>query len=148
MKKLFSLVVIVVTISTTSFANVDPTPTDKKLTEALTRHFKNAETVNWVQSAQISTATFQFNGQYMSAHFDSDATLLGVSRNITTNDLPLSLRNKLASHLQTSWVTNAFEYATSDADAYYITLENAENTIILKGEAGSFSVYRKTSKAD
>jgi hypothetical protein len=148
MKKLLSLVAIVVAITTTSFANVDPVPTDKKFTEALTRHFKSAEGINWVQSAQVATATFQFNGQYISAHFDTDATLLGVSRNITTNDLPLSLRNKLASYLKTSWVTNAFEYASSDADSYYITLENADNTLILKGEAGSFSVYRKTSKED
>jgi hypothetical protein len=147
MKKLLSVATFLVVIITSSFASTDPVAADKKVSEAFGKYFAAAQSVTWNKSDKISTASFQINGEYLSAHFATDATMLGVSRNITTNDLPLNLRKDLSSYFEKYWITNAFEYATPISDSYYITIENADTKLILKGESGTFSIYKKTNKA-
>jgi hypothetical protein len=72
--------------------------------------------------------------------------MLGVSRNLSSNDLPFNLRMNLQSYFEKYWVTEAFEYATPASDSYYVTLENADVKLILKSESGVFQLYKKTIK--
>ena len=146
MKKLFFLTSILVLFITTSFANAGPTPDNKKVTDAFTKHFAAAQSVTWNQTAKISTANFELNGQYLAAHFSPDAKMLGVSRNLSSSDLPFNLRMNLQSYFEKYWVTEAFEYATPASDSYYVTLENADVKLILKSESGVFQFYKKTNK--
>ncbi|HMF70053.1 MAG TPA: hypothetical protein VK616_01185 [Flavitalea sp.] len=146
MKKLFSLTVILALFITTSFANEGPVPGDKKLTEAFSKYFAAAQSVTWNQTAKIATANFELNGQYLAAHFSPDAKMLGVSRNLSSSDLPFNLRMNLQSYFEKYWVTEAFEYATPASDSYYVTLENADSKLILKSESGRFYVYKKIVK--
>lgn len=146
MKKLFSLASILVLCMATSFANAGPTPDDKKVIDAFAKHFAAAQSVTWNQTAKISTANFELNGQYLAAHFSPDAKMLGVSRNLSSNDLPFNLRMNLQSYFEKYWVTEAFEYATPASDSYYVTLENADVKLILKSESGIFQLYKKNIK--
>ena len=146
MKKLIALTASMIMIATISFANDGAAPKDQRISENFNKHFAVAESVNWTYNQQFATANFIMNGQSMAAHFAPDAKMLGVSRNITTNELPMNLIRNLKQQLKNSWVTDVFEYATPDSDAYYVTIENADSKIILKSSDGQFYTYKKTAK--
>lgn len=148
MKKLLSLSLAFTFFMATSFATEDRGAADKKVADAFTRHFAAAQSITWNKASDITTATFVLDGQYLAAHFSPDAKMLGVSRNIVSTELPLNLGHDLKSYVAKYWITDVFEYATPDSDAYYVTLENADYKLILKSDAGSFVIYKKTSKVD
>lgn len=146
MKKLITLAVSILMITGISFANDGNAPKNQKISDNFNKHFSVAESVNWTYNQQFATANFIMNGQNMAAHFSPDAKLLGISRNITTNELPMKLFGNLKQHMKNSWVTEVFEYATPDSDIYYVTIENADSKIILKSTDGQFYTFKKTVK--
>ncbi|RYF98820.1 MAG: hypothetical protein EOO02_18155 [Chitinophagaceae bacterium] len=158
MKKLLSLLAVSVLVITSSFASTNPSNEEngiaatttvvanKETTASFTKHFKTAENVSWSKSADFSTASFKINGEYLSAHFSPDSKMLGVSRNITRNELPMTLGRELNDYMKKYWITSMFEYATHGEDNYYVTLENADKKIILKSEGGNFTEYKQTKK--
>ena len=146
MKKLFSLTLSVLLIAATSFATPGNEPANKRITETFTKIFSAAESVQWEQSSSFTKAQFQLNGAYLSAWFTPEADFMGVSRNLTSTQLPLHLMADLKKNYSQYWITELFEYASTGASDYYVTVENAEKTIILKGNMNGFSVYKKTAK--
>ena len=144
MKKLLSLLPVLLIISATSFATPAPDPANKKVTETFIKLFANAESVQWQQTSTFIKAQFQLNGTHLSAYFTPDAEFMGVSRNLTSTQLPLYLLADLKKNYSQYWITELFEYASADADDYYVTLESAEKTIILKGNMNGFSVFKKS----
>lgn len=146
MKKLITLAVSIMMITGISFANDGTAPKNQKISENFNKHFSVAESVNWTYNQQFATANFMMNGQNMAANFSPDARLLGISRNITTNELPMKLFGNLKPHMKNSWVTEVFEYATPDSDVYYVTIENADSRTILKSTDGQFYTFKKTVK--
>ncbi|HTE25380.1 hypothetical protein [Flavitalea sp.] len=146
MKKLFSLLTVSLVFIATTFANTEPVPANKKLTETFTKHFSAAQSVSWNQVAMITTANFIWDGQYLAAHFSPDAKMLGISKNVAVTDLPLNMNLELRSYFEKYWISDIFEYATPGSDAYYVTLENADSKLVLKSEGGAFQVYKKSPK--
>jgi hypothetical protein len=147
MKKLSSLLAALVVFVASSFANTDPEPANQKLSAALTKHFSTAQSITWNQAAMITTASFILDGQYLAAHFSPEAKMLGISKNVAANDLPLNMRLELTSYFDKYWVSDIFEYATPGSDAFYVTLENSDSKLVLKSEGGAFQVFKKTTKA-
>src|SRR5688500_11990762 len=146
MKKLLSLLPVLLIFAATSFATPASDPSSKKVTETFTKLFAAAQSVQWQQTSTFMKAQFQVNGLYLSAYFTPDAEFMGVSRNLTSTQLPLHLLADLKKNYSQYWITELFEYATANADDYYVTLESADKTIILKGNMNGFTIFKKTVK--
>lgn len=147
MKKLTSFVLATLLFATTTFATENISDKNQQMQLDFNKHFATATSVTWSTAGTLTTVNFQINGQHLSAHYSPDAKMLGVSRNIVSSDLPLSLQKELRPYLATYWITEAFEYATHGTDDYYVVLENADVKLILKNEAGEFYTYKKELKA-
>lgn len=61
--------------------------------------------------------------------------------------LPKPLQTSLKKELQGVWITGLFAVSINGYNTYYVTLENADATIVLKS-AGSkkWAIYRKAEK--
>ena len=145
MKKLIMLLAI--TISTLSaFANDEKI--NQKVLHVFQTEFTTAKDVRWVTTSDYVKAEFLFNDQHVNAFYTMDGELLGITRNITSLDLPMNLQTGLKKSYADFWISDLFEVTRSDSTGYYITLENAENVIVLKASADNeWSVFKKTRKA-
>ena len=145
MKKVIMLLAI--TISTLSaFATEEKV--NQKVLHAFQSEFTSAKDVKWVTTPDYFKAEFLFNDQHVSAFYNTDGELLGITRNITSLDLPMNLQTGLKKSYADFWISDLFEVTRSDSTGYYITLENAESVIVLKASADNeWSVFKKTRKA-
>src|SRR5215213_7517365 len=57
--------------------------------------FTGAKEVRWIENADYYKADFIFNGQYVAAFYSVTGDLMGVSRHISSLDLPQTLQTKL-----------------------------------------------------
>jgi hypothetical protein len=84
----------------------------------------------------------------MNAYYTPDGELMAVTRNIVREQLPLKLLMELKQNYSTYWISDLFEVVNESGDHYYITLENGDETLILKAKAHkSWKLYQKTVKS-
>ncbi len=145
MKKI--IIILAVLISTTSaFAGEENVAT--KVLNAFKTEFNTAKEVEWTVGSNYYKAAFVYNEKHVFAYYNEEGELLGLTRYLSSDDLPLNLQNNLKKSYSKYWISDLFEVAKSDGTAYYITLEDADTKIVLKASAESdWSVYQKTRKA-
>lgn len=145
MKKI--IMILAVLISTTSaFAGEENVAT--KVLNAFKTEFNTAKEVEWTVGSNYYKAAFVYNEKHVFAYYNEEGELLGLTRYLSSDDLPLNLQNNLKKSYSKYWISDLFEVAKSDGTAYYITLEDADTKIVLKASAESdWSVYQKTRKA-
>lgn len=145
MKKI--IMILAVLISTTSaFASEENVAT--KVLNAFKTEFNTAKEVEWTVGSNYYKAAFVYNEKHVFAYYNEEGELLGLTRYLSSDDLPLNLQNNLKKSYSKYWISDLFEVAKSDGTAYYITLEDADTKIVLKASAESdWSVYQKTRKA-
>ena len=84
---------------------------------------------------------------YVNAFYNTEGELMGLTRNITSLELPMNLQASLKKSYEDFWISDLFEITRSNTTGYYITLENADAKIVLKATAGEdWSVYKKVKK--
>lgn len=139
--------ILAVLISTTSaFASEENVAT--KVLNAFKTEFNTAKEVEWTVGSNYYKAAFVYNEKHVFAYYNEEGELLGLTRYLSSDDLPLNLQNNLKKSYSKYWISDLFEVAKSDGTAYYITLEDADTKIVLKASAESdWSVYQKTRKA-
>ncbi|MBL7708536.1 MAG: hypothetical protein JNJ86_05665 [Chitinophagaceae bacterium] len=143
MKKI--ILMLAITISTLSaFAGEEVNP---RVLASFKSEFASAKEVAWTVTADYFKAEFTFNGQYVNAFYNTDGELMGLTRNITSLELPMNLQASLKKSYEDFWISDLFEITRSNNTGYYITLENADTKIVLKATAGEdWSVYKKVKK--
>ena len=110
--------------------------------------FKNASEVSWKVTNQFYKAEFSLNGQYVSAYYNESATLIAVTRNINSFQLPITLQNKLKSSYESYWISDLFEYSDDSGTSYYVTIEDGDTKTTLKSNGtADWSVYQKQRKS-
>ena len=133
---------------TSTFANTsNDAVKNYKAASAFKREFTQAQDVKWEEAKEYTKATFKLNDQIMVAYYSNTGVFLGVTRNITTSQLPLNLLNDVKKNHTKSWITDLFEITTDAETSYYITLEDADQTLVLKS-VGSYgwSTFKKEKK--
>jgi hypothetical protein len=144
MKKIFVVLAMLLTVS--AFAGEDKV--SPKVLEAFNQDFVSAQQVEWTAGPDFYKASFAMNGQQVFAYYRANGDLLGLTRNISTAQLPLQLQGKLKKNYDGYWVSGLFELANTDGTSYYITLENADIKMVLKSSNGdNWTVFQKSSKA-
>ena len=129
------------------FANTNDEVKNNKAATAFKKDFSQAQEVKWENGKQYVKATFKMNEQVMTAYYTPAGDLLGITRNVTTSQLPINLIADLKKNYKNVWVSDLFEITSNDETNYYITLEDADQTIVLKS-TGSYgwTSYKKEKK--
>jgi hypothetical protein len=123
--------------------NVTPT-----VLNSFNNEFSTAKEVEWTVGSDYYKAAFTFNGNHVFAFYNKDGELLGLTRYISSLDLPINLQKDLKKDYSSYWITDLFEVANSEGTNYYITLESAEKKIVLRSAGGNnWTTFKKISKA-
>jgi hypothetical protein len=147
MKKI-SLMILTLLIG---FCSISYANDNDKVTRAILlsfqQDFKDATQVSWSETSSCFKATFMLEGQTTYAYYDKkDASLIAITRNILSNQLPLNLQQQLRSKMKEGWLANLFEVASGGETYYYATVESDENTSVYK--SSGFSDWSLASKTD
>jgi hypothetical protein len=146
MKKRILIFALMLTGFSYSFAN----PTDgisKKVVAAFNEHFSNAHNIQWERKNNYLVATFSMNTDVMFAYYNVNGELMGVTRNILSDKLPIYQLISLKKNYSGYWISDLFEVNMNNATAYYITLENADEKLVLKSSDNKeWEVYSKEEK--
>jgi hypothetical protein len=151
MKRRFTTVLVVVLLTITStFANTNNNKTEnvnQRVESSFNKHFSDAEQVSWTRVDKLYKAQFTLHGRVMYAVMDEDGTLVGAYRNILSTQLPIPLMNQLKDEYNDYWISALFEVAKENETSYYVTVENKDQSLILKSENGdSWTTFSKVRK--
>jgi len=148
MNKLFLSIATMLMMGFSAFAANNDGIVNQQALRAFKKDFANASNISWEQKDTYTKATFTLNGQVLHAYYGTNGDLQAVVRNITSDQLPISLLTELKKEYTEYWITDLFEIASDDQTSYYVTLENSEKKIVLKSQGANFwSVFSKEKKA-
>jgi hypothetical protein len=118
-----------------------------EITTSFNKDFVSATNVSWNKQKDFTKATFTMNNQVMFAYYDESGNLIASARNILSEQLPINLMNDLKKGYGNYWISELFEMDRDGQASYYITLENADETLILKSSSSnSWSTYKRSKK--
>lgn len=153
MKKIIMTVLIAMSSVSAVFAGRTPAfggeeKINARVLDAFNKEFRTAKEISWTVAENYYEATFVYNDEYISAYYNTDGELIGLTRNISLGYLPLTLQNDLMKNYKDYWVSGLFEVNKDSGTSYYITVEDADSKIVLRATDGiSWSVHRKVKKA-
>jgi hypothetical protein len=143
MKKIIIAAAMFVSLS--AFANEEKV--SPKVLNAFNTEFTSAQEVQWTATTDYYKASFDMNGVKVSAYYNLDGELMGLTRNISSAQLPVRLQESLKKNYGTYWISDLFEVANNNGTTYYVTLENGEKKVVLTSSNGSeWSKYKKDRK--
>jgi hypothetical protein len=145
MKPLFILLTVISSLfANNSFATEDINPV---VIKSFQRTFKEATEANWTVIENMYRVRFSLSTQYITAYYDERGTLLSVTRNISSFQLPVLLQAEIKRTYVNYWISDLYEVSSDNGTSYYVTLENADMKIVLKSiNHAGWSVYEKSSK--
>ena len=145
-KSILILAMLLTTIVGSSFAN--RTDDNKNRAAAsFKQDFASAKEVTWEASKEVVKATFKLNDQVMFAYYTESGELMAVVRNMVSGQLPINLLTNLKKNYQGFWITDLFEVSASNESSYYVTLESADNVVVLKSSGlNKWEVFQREKR--
>jgi len=146
MKKFFAIALLSLSIGTGAFAN-----TTEAVSKTVTNHFKadftNATNVSWTSGDSYTKASFTMDGKKMEAFYNTQGEVIGTSSNVGLDELPVNAKRTLAKKFTGYTVTEAIHFDGVEENAYYISLENDKEAVILKvGDNNQVVNFKRTKK--
>jgi ABC-type enterochelin transport system ATPase subunit len=118
-----------------------------EITTSFNKDFASATNVSWNKQKNFTKATFTMSNQVMFAYYDENGSLIASARNILSEQLPINLMNDLKKGYSNYWISELFEMDKEGQASYYVTLENADETLILRSSSSnSWSTYKRSKK--
>lgn len=147
MKKHFLTLAIAMFVTLGSLFANGTEEVNQKVVSSFNKEFKLAKNVEWEISKDLYKATFNMNEQVLFAFFTKDGEMLAVSRNLSSSQLPIQLASSLKNDYCDFWISDLFELSSKSETGYYVTIENADQKVILKSYGvNGWQVYRKEKK--
>ena len=138
---------LAIALSSIAATATETTVANNDVNQAFNKQFGHASEVKWSRSESYFKAEFVYNLQHLTAFYESDGTMIGVARNISSFDLPLNLQMSLRKEYSNRWITELVEMNTEAGTEYYVTMTNADTKLTLKANtATGWSSYKKTVK--
>ena len=131
MKKALLILAISFGVVSASFANES---INARAEQSFKKEFAQAKDVKWQRSGDMAKATFTLNERVLFAYYSQEGELVAITRNITTDQLPITLLNSLKKNYSDFWITDLFEMVSGGQTSYYITVENADSKVVLKSD--------------
>jgi pyruvate/2-oxoacid:ferredoxin oxidoreductase beta subunit len=147
MKKMMLALAMMFTI-TMSYAFTGEDAISKQVLATFKQNYAAATDVVWTAGNEYYKVAFTMNEQRLFAYYNTQGEFMAITRNISSVQLPLNLQSSLKKSYSNYWISDLFEMAGNAATGYYVTLENADATIVLKSTDGSdWTVFTKTKKS-
>jgi len=141
------IITLAIALSSLS-SNAGEVNVSAKVLDAFNTQFNTAKEVTWTSGSNFYKAAFLFNGQHVFAFYNLDGELLGLTRYLSSLDLPMALQADLKKDYANFWIADLFEVSNDEGTHYYITVENANETRILKSDSNNdWKVYQKLTKS-
>lgn len=135
-------------ISLTATAFACKAGVDPKVENDFNNKFSDALEVSWTTGSNFYKAAFNSEGTWLHAWYNTKGEYLGLTRNINAVQLPFLLQNNLKKNYAQYWITSVVEETGTRGYNYYITLENADQKIVLRSKNGSnWEIYHKQNKS-
>ena len=145
-KRIVSAAIMLMIITSAAFAG-DVEIANPKIITSFQKEFVKASDVQWVKTNGFYRATFKMNDFIMYALYNEDGSLAGAYRSIVSSQLPIGLQTELKNQFSDYWITDLNEYSNNDGAGYYVSLENADQIIIMKStNATDWQVFKKIKK--
>ena len=136
-----------IAVGTTAFAKDEETVNQQVLNN-FKKEFVTAKDVSWQNNRDFVKATFTMNDQVMFAYYTPGGELIAITRNISSDKLPISLLTNLKKNYSEYWITDLFEAVSNGTGNYFVTLQNADVEVILKSdEFGGWETFKKVKKS-
>ncbi len=146
MKKMIMILALAITLGTSVFAREEKV--SPQVLNAFKTEFVTAQEVNWAVYNTYYKVAFTLSSQRVFAYYSIEGELLGLTRYITSLQLPINLQSSIKKNYGDYWITDLFEMAKNEGTSYYLTLEDANTKIILKSNSGTdWFVYQKSKKS-
>ena len=147
MKKSILMWAMMLTMGLTSaFANNEET-INQRAVSSFKKDFANAQDVKWESSKDFVKATFKISDQVMFAYYSPTGDLMAVTRNIVSSQLPINLLANLKRTYGAYWISDLFEVSAATDASYYVTLQDADNRVILKSNGiSAWELFKKEKK--
>ena len=146
MKKIIMLAIVLTTITLSGFAN-NTYGVNKKVLSSFNKSFHSVEDVRWELRDNLYKVSFYTDGKKMFAYYNADGDQIAITRNIHTDQLPLTLSSELKEKFAENWLTDLFEISANGETAYYATIESATHVTILKAEGASgWATFKKDKR--
>jgi hypothetical protein len=148
MKKTIISLAVALSIGLTSFAEGGKNIVGQTQ-DSFKKEFADARDVSWHTQHDFRVAEFSLNGRIMNAYYNDHAELVAVVQNILSDRLPIYLYTDLKRNYNAFWISNLSEVATQGESNYYITLENADQVVVLKSyNATEWVIKKKMNKTE
>ena len=145
-KLLFAAALFIATgISTrVSAATAAHLPAD--IQQAFTKNHPQVELMGWEENEAFFTLNFIQDEKYWKEFYTQDGEKIGWSRNIGAFELPAVLFESIQNNYADFWITDLFVIHLNDECSYYLTLENADEKIVLKNDDNNWTAFKSTLK--
>ena len=145
MKKFFFIALMAVGLASSAFAGTSSV--NISVLNNFKSSFGNANDISWTLKDDFAKATFTLNNVKMEAFFNSAGELIGTSKNISMDEVPVSAKRTFAKKFGGYTVTEAIHFEGADENAYYISADNNSESVIIKlAENGQVTTFKKTIK--
>ena len=144
MKKLIIGIGLVLSLISFSAFAAGEEEVSPQVLRAFKAEFINAANVKWTRIDEIYAVDFTQNGFRVEAYFDDAGELLGTSRNIMFNELPLAVNVALCERFKDAPVYEIFEYTVGTETFYKMKVEVPGKTLIVRsGISGSTMIEKR-----
>jgi len=117
-----------------------------KVLETFKNQFPTASETEWSATSDYYKVDFVYSDNYVSAYYSLDGEFLATLRHISSVNLPMLLQSSLKNDYSNFWISDLYELAKYDGSSYYVTIENANQKIVLKSNGNGWTVHKKTGK--
>jgi hypothetical protein len=142
MKKLFIATLIMVAAGTSAFA-LDANKVTNKVRVNFEAQFSGAKNIIWSARDFYIRASFVLGEENIEAFFGSDGDLIGTSRKVALNKLPLNAVQKIEKEYATYKVTDSILFEHDGEKTYYVSLEDGQKKQIIEVSIyGDVNIYK------
>ena len=145
-KKFLILMASLIFLFSVSFANGNTNYIPSSIRSEFNHDFSYASNVNWESINGYYKVSFEDQGKTRYAFYTADAEFMGIASYILSDNLPVSLQNALKENYNGYWITDLFHVYVNNEPAYFITLQNADQKIMLRGEENRDWSYYSVEK--
>ena len=140
------MAVILMVGLTSAFANKSE-EINQRAMASFNSEFASAKNVSWIQDREYFRAAFSMNNQVLYAYYDQKGELMAVIHHILSNQLPIYLMSELKKSYKNYWITDLLEMASNEQSNYFVSLDNADETLVLKSDGSNqWTVYKRIKK--
>ncbi|HEX3768096.1 MAG TPA: hypothetical protein VHT72_06945 [Puia sp.] len=147
-KKILTWIAAFLLMANILLANTGETRVPETVATTFSDNFSQATEVRWEGWGNYYKATFRQNDLIMFVFISDNAELMGIAKNVLSDKLPVFMQTDLKNKYPDFWITELAKYVIADKTGFLVTVENADEKIVLKAMNNQhWQVYSRETKA-